>query len=300
MLTSLPPQLPLFLAVARHKSFTAAAREHGVSRSAVSQAVRQLEEALRVVLFQRTTRSVSLTDAGKRLLEGAGPAMSQTLALLEEVSAQPGELVGRLRISVPSVAVPYVITPVLPAFHERHPRICVEIVSEGRLVDIVEEGYDAGIRLTESIERDMVQVRLTEAFRFVIVGSPKYLAARGTPKRPEELLEHTCINLRATSGALYAWELERGKRTWRVPVEGDVLANDSGLRVALTEAGLGLSYVFEPMVAAQLRAGKLKRVLEPFAATVPGFFLFFPSRAQRSPALRAFVEAAKELAVSPS
>lgn len=181
-------QLQAFLAVARHQSFSGAARELGVSRSAVSQSVRQLEELLRVVLVARTTRSVSLTDAGRRLVAGAGPSLGQVAAALAEVSAQPGETVGRLRLTVPRAAVPFVIAPVLPTFRARHPRVETEIVIEERLVDIVAEGYDAGVRLSEAIERDMIQVRLTDSFRFVVVGAPSYLERSGTPERPEDLL----------------------------------------------------------------------------------------------------------------
>ncbi|MDC3956491.1 LysR family transcriptional regulator [Polyangium jinanense] len=292
------PQLQAFLAVARLQSFSSAARELGVSRSAVSQAVRQLEEQLRVVLLARTTRSVSLTDAGRRLVESAGPAMRQALAALTEVSAQPGETVGRVRLSVPRAAVPFIIAPLVPTFRARHPRIEVEVVLENRFVDIVAEGYDAGVRLTEAIERDMVQVRLTDAFRFVVVGAPSYLARHGTPQRPEDLLRHECITFRMqTTGALYAWELERGRRNWRVPVRGGVVTNESELGVAMAEEGLGLAYAFEPMVMEQLRTGRLERVLEPYAPKVPGFFLYYPSRAQCSPALRLFVDVAKELLV---
>lgn len=292
------PQLQTFLAVARLRSFSSAARELGVSRSAVSQAVRQLEEQLRVVLLARTTRSVSLTDAGRRLVEGAGPALGQVLAALTEVSAQPGETVGRVRLSVPRMAVALVIDPVLPTFRARHPRVEVEVVIEDRFVDIVAEGYDAGVRLSESIERDMVRVRLTDPFRFVVVGTPAYLARHGTPQRPEDLLRHECITFRSqTNGALYAWELERGRRTWRVPVRGGVVTNDGLLSLSMAEQGLGLAYAFEPMVMEQLRSGRLQRVLEPYAPTVPGFFLYYPSRAQSSAPLRLFIEAARELAV---
>ncbi|ATB39808.1 LysR family transcriptional regulator [Cystobacter fuscus] len=291
------PQLQVFLAVARLRSFSGAARELGVSTPAVSQSVRQLEEQLRVVLLTRTTRSVSLTEAGRRLVEGAGPALGQALAALTEVSARPGETVGRVRLSVPRAAVPYVITPVVPTFRARHPRVEVEVVIEDRFVDIVAEGYDAGVRLSEAIERDMVQVRLTDAFRFVVVGAPSYLERHGTPQRPEDLLRHECLTFRMrTTGALYAWELERGRRNWRVPVRGGVVTNDSQLAVTLAEQGLGLAYASEPAVKEQLREGRLRRVLESYAPTVPGFFLYFPSRAQRSPALRLFVDAARELA----
>jgi DNA-binding transcriptional LysR family regulator len=295
-----PPfqQLQAFLSVARHKSFSGAARELGVSRSAVSHTVRQLEEQLRVVLLARTTRSVSLTDAGTRLVDSAGPSLAQLAAALSEVSAQPGETVGRVRLSVPPMAVPFVIDPVLPTFRARHPRIEVEVVLDNRLVDIVAEGYDAGVRLSEAIQRDMVQVRLTDPFRFVVVGAPAYLARHGTPERPEDLLRHECITFRSqTTGALYAWELERGRRNWRVPVRGGIVCGDSRLNASLAAQGVGLVYAFEPLVLEQIKSGALVRVLERFAPTVPGFFLYFPSVARRSAALRLFVEAAKELAV---
>src|SRR3984957_708890 len=291
------PQLQAFLAVARLRSFSGAARELGVTRSAVSQAVRQLEEQLRVVLLARTTRSVSVTDAGRRLVESAGPALGLALAALSEASAQPGEVVGRVRLSGPRGAGPFVIDPVVPTFRSRHPRVEVEVAVDDRFVDIVAEGYDAGVRLSEAIERDMVQVRLTDAFRFVVVGSPRYLARHGTPERPEDLLRHECITLRQGSGALYAWELERGRRNWRVPVRGGVVSSDARLNASLAEQDLGLVYALEPMVIEQLRTGRLKVVLERYAPTVPGFFLYFPSVARRSGPLRLFIEAAKELAV---
>jgi DNA-binding transcriptional LysR family regulator len=234
------PQLQAFLAVARHGSFSSAARELGVTRSAVSQAVRQLEDHLRVVLLARSTRSVSLTDAGRRLVDATGPSLGQVAAALTEVAAQPGETVGRLRVTVPRAALPFVVDPVLPTFRARHPRIEVEIAVEQRLVDIVAEGYDAGVRLSEALERDMIQVRLTDSFRFVVVGAPSYLERQGTPERPEHPLRHECITFRSqTTAALYAWELERGRRNWRVPVRGGVVSNDSLLCACMAEQALG-------------------------------------------------------------
>lgn len=289
------PQIQSFLAVARAKSFSGGARELGVSRSAVSQGVQQLEQTLGVVLLTRTTRSVSLTDAGRRLLELAGPAFAQTRAALDEVSAKPGEVVGRVRLSVPRAAFPFVIEPVLPTFRERHPRIQLEVVFEDRRIDIVGDGFDAGVRLSEFVERDMVSVRLTDAFRFVIVGAPSYLEKHGTPQRPEDLLHHECLTFRSdTTGSLYAWELERGRRSWRIPVRGSVVTNDGLFCFKWAEQGLGLTYAFEPLVVEQLRAGRLRRVLEPYAASVPGFFLYYPSRAQRSEPLRLFIETVRE------
>ena len=289
------PQLHVFLAVARHRSFSGAAREFGVTTSAVSQAVKQLEQQLNVTLLARTTRSVSPTEAGRRLVESAGPGLRQAISALHEASAEPGEVGGRVRISVGRGAVPFVITPVLPVLRARHPRVEVEVVIEDRFVDLVGEGYDAGVRLAEALERDMVQVRLTEPFRFIVVGAPAYLAKRGVPRRPEDLLKHECLTFRGpTSGALYAWELERGRKSWRVPVRGGIVA-EAGYCVTLAEQGLGLAYMFEPFVADQLRDGTLQEVLAPFAPSVPGFFLYYPSRAQRSPALSLFVEVAREV-----
>jgi DNA-binding transcriptional LysR family regulator len=282
--------------VAKQSSFSGAARELGVSRSAVSQAVQQLEAQLRVVLLVRTTRSVSLTDAGRRLVENAGPAFGQLLSAFHEAAAQPGEAVGRVRLSVPRAAVPLVVDPVVPVFRERHARIDVDIGIEDRLVDIVREGYDAGVRLIEIIERDMVQVRLTAAFRFVVVGTPRYLAKRGIPQRPEDLLRHECLTFHSpTTGAPYAWEFERGRRTWRVPVRGGFVTNDGLLCTSMAKLDLGLAYAPEPYVADDLHAGLLATVLDAFAPKVPGYFLYYPSRAQRSLPLQLFVETAKEI-----
>ena len=167
-------------------------------------------------------------------------------------------------------------------------------------MNIVAQGLDAGIRLHEAIERDMVEVRLTEPGRFVIAGAPSYLARRGTPLKPQDLLQHDCLCIRATShGARYAWELERGRKSWRVPVAGPVTTNDTYLMRSLAVAGVGLLYMFEPEIGDELRAGSLRLVLEPYAAAVPGFFLYFPSRAQVSPAFRAFVDVARELGKQP-
>lgn len=289
-------QLQAFLAVARARSFSGASRELGVSRSAVSQSVRQLEEQLHVVLVQRTTRSVALTEAGLRLVEGVGPAFAQAAATVAEVTAQPGEVVGRLRLSVPRAAAPLIFEPVLPIFRARHPRVEVELVFEERFVDIVAGGFDAGIRLTESIERDMARARVTDPFRFVVLGSPKYLAHRGTPQKPEDLLTHECITFRSpTNNALYAWELERGRKTWRLPVRGALVTNDGLLCGEMAMLGLGLAYVPEPHFADEIRRGLLKVVLEPYAPSVPGYFIYYPSRAQCSAPLRLFIEVAKEL-----
>jgi DNA-binding transcriptional LysR family regulator len=293
--------LNAFLAVARHRSFAAGARHLGVSTSALSQSVRQLEARLGVTLLSRTSRTVALTDAGQRLLENAGAAVDQALESLKTVSARPGEVTGRVRLSVPGPAVSLVLARLLPRFLERHPKVEIEVQVENRFVNIISEGIDAGIRLSEAIERDMVQVRLTEPGRFVVAGAPAYLSRRGTPQKPQDLLQHDCVGIRASSrGARYAWELERGKKTWRVPVQGSVTTNDTQLMRHLAVAGVGLIYAFEPEIAEELRRGSLRVVLDAYAAAVPGFFLYFPSRAQVSPAFRAFVDVSREIFGRPS
>jgi DNA-binding transcriptional LysR family regulator len=288
--------LNAFLAVARHRSFAGGARHLGISTSALSQSVRQLEARLGITLLTRTSRTVALTDAGQRLLENAGAAVDQALESLRTVSVRPGEVTGRVRLSVPAPAVRLVLARLLPSFVERHPKVEVEVQVENRFVNIVSEGLDAGIRLSEAIERDMVQVRLTEPGRFVVAGAPSYLSRRGTPQKPQDLLQHDCIGIWTTQhGARYAWELERGKKTWRVPVQGSVTTNDIQLMRHLAVAGVGLIYMFEPEIGDELRRGSLRLVLEPYAAAVPGFFLYFPSRSQVSPAFRAFVDVAREM-----
>jgi DNA-binding transcriptional LysR family regulator len=289
--------LNAFLAVARRRSFAAAARDLGVSTSALSQAVRQLEARLGVTLLTRTSRTVALTEPGQRLLEQAGAAVDQALDALKTVTARPGEVTGRVRLSVPTVALAPVIAQLVPRFLERFPKVEVEVMAENRFVNIVSEGLDAGVRLSEAIERDMVQVRLTGPGRFVVAGAPSYLARRGVPEKPQDLLQHDCICIRgSTTGAPYAWELERGRKTWRVPVHGSVTTNDPDLMRLLAVSGVGLLYTLESQIGDELRRGALRLVLEPYAAEVPGFFLYFPSRAQVSPALRAFVDAAREMA----
>ncbi|WP_224370613.1 LysR family transcriptional regulator [Hyalangium versicolor] len=288
--------LNLFLVVARCRSFAAAAQELGISSSALSQSVRQLEQRLGVVLLSRTTRSVALTEAGRRLFEQAGPGVNQALEALKATSSRKGEVTGRIRLTVPEIAAQYLVTTVVPAFARRFPEVEVEVQVENRLIDIVSEGFDAGVRLEEFLDRDMVHIRLTEAFRFIVVGAPSYLERKGTPKKPKDLLTHDCICYRSTTtGTLYPWELEQGKKTWRIPTRGALTSNNDRAILGMAESGLGLAYVFEPLAAPQLKRGSLRLVLEPFAASVPGFFLYFPSRTQVSPAFRAFVDTAREV-----
>lgn len=284
-----------FLAVARRRSFAGAAKDLGVSTSALSQSVRQLEARLGVALLTRTSRSVALTDAGQRLLQNAGPAVDQALDAMKTVTASPGEVTGRVRITVPRAAVQLIVAGLLPGFVERYPSVEIEVYVDDHFVDIVAEGYDAGIRLVEAIDRDMIQVRLLSECRLVVAGAPAYLKRRGIPEKPEDLLHHDCICMRWTKGAEpWAWELERGRKNYRVPVRGPVTTNDTGLMRRLGVDGVGLIYTIERLVADEIARGRLRVVLEPYLPTVPGLFLYFPSRAQISPAFRAFVDFARD------
>lgn len=288
--------LNTFVAVARRLSYAAAARDLGVSTSALSQSVSQLEQRLGVTLLARTSRNVALTEAGQRLLETAGPAVDQSLESLQTVKAKRGEVTGRVRLTVPTAAASLVLPRVLPAFVQRHPKVEVQVRVEDHLVNVVAEGLDAGIRLVESIDRDMVHVRLSAAARVVVVGAPSYLERRGVPQTPADLLQHECIGIRFTAtGEPWAWELERGKKNWRVPVRGPVSTNDFALRRTLAIAGIGLCYALEPTLAEELGRGQLRIVLEQYAPLVPGLFLYFPNRSQVSPALKAFVDVARQV-----
>jgi DNA-binding transcriptional LysR family regulator len=290
--------LNAFVAVARRRSFAAAGRDLGVSTSALSQSVRQLEARLGVTLLTRTSRSVALTDAGERLLAKAGPGVDQALESLDVVKAGAGEVTGRIRLTVPTVSVPMILSPILPRFVERYPGVELDVRIDDQLVkDPVASGFDAGIRLVESIDRDMVHVRLSGEERIVVVAAPAYLKRRGAPQKPEDLAQHDCLTGRLDpTGASWPWEFERGKKTWRVPVRGPVTTNSFELRRSLALAGVGLLYGMEAVVADDIARGRLRAVLEPYAPVVPGLFLYYPSRTQVSPALRAFVEVARELA----
>jgi DNA-binding transcriptional LysR family regulator len=288
--------LAVFVTVARRRSFTLAAKELGVSSSAVSQAVRQLEEKLGQALLARTTRSVSLTEAGRRLMEDAAPGLQSALAALEHLSADTTQLTGSLRLSVPEFSLPLVVEPVLTKFLEVHPHVRVNVSVQDRFVNIVEEGFDAGIRLSEAVERDMVQVRLTPAFRFLVVGAPSYLEQHGTPRRPKDLAHHACLGYRSPSTGLpYHWEFEQGRRELSMPVKGPLTSDHAPLVLSMAAAGLGLAYVAESQAAPWLRTGALRPVLEDWAPTVPGLFLYFPNRTRVSRPLRAFLDMARDL-----
>jgi DNA-binding transcriptional LysR family regulator len=287
--------LPIVLTVARRAGFAAAAAELGMSPSAVSHAVRLVEERLGVPLFARTTRSVSLTEAGAQLVDGAEPALRDIVERFERVRAVKGRPSGLLRINVPSVALPIALTPLMPELAKRFPDVTVEIYIDNAIADIVAERFDAGIRLGEMIQEDMVAVRLTPPFRSVIVAAPSYLARHGRPKSIADLHAHHCISYRMIrSGGLYRWELYDGEREIAVETLGTIV-NDALYARELALVGTGLTYQFEPVVRDDIAAGRLTQVLPKSAIEEPGLFLYFPRRAAMAPKLRAFIDTAREI-----
>ena len=288
--------LNAFVAVARRRSFAAAGRELGISSSALSQSVRQLETKLGVSLLARSSRSVAPTAAGERLLREAGPAVDLALESLKAVMTKDGAITGKLRLTVPMIAVSQALAKLLPVFMERHPRVEVEVIVEDRFVDAIAAGYDAGIRIVETIHRDMVHVQLTGESELVVAGSPAYFAKHGTPQTPPDLLKHVCINARwPLSREPIHWQFARAKKSWKIVVEGSMTTNSFELSKSLAVAGAGLLYSTEPLIADEVARGKLQLVLESYATTLPGLYLYFPSRANLSPALRAFVDLAREV-----
>jgi DNA-binding transcriptional LysR family regulator len=286
--------LSAFLAVAEAGGFTGAATRLGVSPAAVSQAVKALEGRLGTLLFVRTTRRVGLTEAGTALLARAGPATAEIASAIEAAGEMASVPTGLLRLTVPRMAVPLVVEPVVAALRRSHARIAVEIAVDDATVDLTARGYDAGIRIGEYVELDMAAVRLTRDIAWSVVGSPTYLDARGRPERPEDLTRHEAIRYRfPASGAIYRWEFEREGRALTVDPPGSLIVNDGDLLLAFARAGLGLSYVADIAVAAELASGQLEQVLQPFLPRTPGLFLYFPRRAQDQPKLRAFIDVAR-------
>lgn len=285
-------ELQAFAVVAEELSFTRAAARLGVTQSSLSRTLKQLEERLGVRLLARTTRSVGTTEAGERLLRSLRPALQdidRSLTALGELRSKPS---GPLRITTPRHPALAVVRPVLKRFLSEHPDIELEVTVEDALVDLVAARYDAGIRLGERIERDMIAVRISGDIRMAVVGSPAYFANRPPPQSPRDLAEHLCINYReSSSGGLYAWEFDDHGQALSVRVSGPLVSNDTDVLVSAAIDGIGLSYVFEGQVEADLKAGRLVRVLAKYCDRFPGFFLYYPSRRQAPPALTALVSA---------
>jgi len=281
-----------FLAVARERSFTKAAAKLGVSQSALSHTIRGLETRLGLRLLTRTTRSVSATEAGERLLSSIGPRFDEIeseLAALSEFREKPA---GTIRITAGEHAADAVLWPALERLLPHYPDINVEIIVDYGLTDIVAERYDAGVRLGEQVAKDMIAVRIGPDMRMAVVGAPAYFERRPKPQTPADLTDHNCINLRLpTYGGVYAWEFEKGGREVKVRVEGQLVFNNAQLRLNAALSGLGLAFVPEALVRQPLSDGRLVRVLEDWCAPFPGYHLYYPSRRQTSPAFALLVNA---------
>jgi DNA-binding transcriptional LysR family regulator len=291
---------PVFLSVARHGGFAAAAAELGMSPSAVSHSIRMIEGRLGLALFARTTRSVALTEAGQNLLASAGQAFTEIEEAVDRIRSSTGTVSGHLRLSVPRTALSTVITPVIVALSRRHPELVVEIASEDASVDIIARGFDAGIRLGEMIAQDMVALRLTPPFNMLVVASPDYLERHGEPLEIADLGNHNCIGYRQiTSGGLYDWELEEDGKLVAIAVRGTVVVTDATYAHELALAGVGIAYLMAPLAAGDIAAGRLKQVLAKHAIEEPGLFLYHPQRASMAPKLRAFITVAREVLKAP-
>ena len=282
--------LSAFLAVAEERSFTRAAKRLNVSQSALSHAVRGLEEQIGVRLLARTTRSVAPTDAGEELLRSLRPALTDIRAALGKISGQRDKPAGRVRLVVSPLAAGSVLGPKLGAFARNYPDVVLDITTDESRVDLVAGGYDAGIHYGEFIEQDMVAVRVSPDPRPAIVGSPTYFESHPEPKSPRDLLNHRCINFRHGSDGVYRWEFDKGKQSLTVAVNGPLVVDDVELMIRAAIDGIGLAFMSDDRAAPHLASGALIRVLEDWCPPFPGFFLYYPSRRQQPAALSALID----------
>lgn len=284
----------IFVMAAECGSFSEAARRLGVSPSAVSQAISSLEERLGTPLFRRTTRSLGLTDAGSDFLVAAAPALSQLHQAAEDASGRSGRPTGSLRLTMPRAPFEQIVAPILVGFQESHPRVSLEISVEARMVDIVKQGYDAGLRYGNSVEKDMVAIPVAPASESVLVAAPSYLSDRPHPTCPDDLLDHRVIMCRSqATGSIIPWSLQGGDGTVQFIPSTATIVHDLASQIDLARRGFGIVSAPERMVAGFLDAGSLVRILPSWAAPIEPVFLYFPSRRHQSASLRAFVRCLK-------
>src|SRR5215468_7699105 len=281
--------LAAFLAVAEERSFTQAGKRLGVSPSALSHAIRGLEEDIGVRLLSRTTRSVAPTDAGEQLLARLRPALTDVQDALDQLSGLRDKPAGRVRRLVPRLAGTTVLGPKLAKFTRDYPDVVLDITADDSRLDIVAGGFDAGIHFGEYIQKDMIAVRVSKDHRAAIVGSPEYFKAHPKPKTPHDLLRHKCINFRHGSAGVYRWEFDKGKKSVSVAVNGPLVVDDVETLIRAAIDGVGLAFVSDERVAPQLASGELLRVLDDWCQPFPGFFLYYPSRRQQPAALAALI-----------
>jgi len=287
--------LEAFAAVARARSFRSAARLRGVSASSLSEALRRLEARLGVRLLNRTTRSVTPTEAGQRLLERLSPALSEVAAALDAVNGFRDSPTGTLRLNVPNAVARLVMPSIIGPFLAAHPGISLEIFADDSFVDVLAAGFDAGIRYDERLEKDMIAVPIgPRTQRFVVAGAPAYFAAHGRPSHPKDLLNHACIRHRFASGIMHPWEFERDGETVKITPDARVIANSIDLEIAAAVQGLGLIATFARFLEGEVKSGALEPVLEDWQQPFSGPFLYYPSRRHMPAPLRAFVDFIKK------
>lgn len=287
--------LDAVIAIARRTSFRAAALDLGMSTTALSSAVGKLEADLGVRLFNRTTRSVSLTDAGRMFVEQVGAALQDIHGALDAVRSQQATPSGTLRINAFATAAREILSPLILEFLRRHSHVHVDLVTEGRLVDIVAEGFDLGVRVADLVPSDMIAVQLGRPQRYAVVGSPAYFKKHARPRVPPDLLDHPCIRVRLPNGALYRWQFEKRGRTAQIDVNGPITLDEASLARTAVLEGIGLGFFMEPDVRADMETGHLVRVLEDWTPPRPGLSLYYPGRRNPSAALRALIDLARDL-----
>ena len=286
--------LHAFMAVAEHLSFRRASELLGVTRSSLSHTVRALESRLGTRLLHRTTRSVSLTQAGEQFLARLDPLLGDLNQLLEDVAGATGRTTGTLKINGSEVAIRFLLETLVPEFMVRYPGVELDLVAQGQLVDIVEQGFDAGVRLGDAVPRDMVAVRLGSDIRFLAVASPNYLAGHPKLKTPDELAGHQCIRQRFPSGKRYRWEFSKRGQEFALDVSGALTLDNHQLMVEAAATGVGIAYVLEAYARPFIDKGDLVAVLEDWCPYIPGLCLYFPNNRHVPGSLRAFIDMARE------
>lgn len=283
-------ELEVFAAVAETRSFRKAATDRGVSASALSQTMRNLEERLGVRLLNRTTRSVAPTEAGEQLLRRLRPALSEVSDALDAVNSFRHKPTGTVRINAPAPAIEFILAPLAKRFLDAYPDVALELISDAAMVDIVDSGFDAGVRFGEELARDMIAVPLGSSLRYIVIGAPDYLKLHGTPREPADLVpHHFCIRQRFPGGTIFPWRFEKNGRSIAIEPEGRLTVNDAHQAVRTASEGLGLARILENYAQPLLRSGAVSPVLDDWCPRIPGWFLYYPSRRQMPSSMRAFL-----------
>jgi DNA-binding transcriptional LysR family regulator len=284
-----------FALVAERRNFTAAAKELRVSPSAISKMIQQLEARLGVTLLTRTTRATSLSEAGERLLGQIGPALEVILAAMRDAGNLADKPSGRLRLNVPQLAYPNFLKPLVASFNKQYPEVTVELCFENAASDIFERGFDAGVRVSDILAKDMVALKLYGPLRHIVAGAPSYLDRFGRPEHPKDLLSHNCLCVGVGHRVYDRWEFEHKNKPFEVQVRGSLIMNDANLALDAAEDGAGLVYSDEDMIIDRIKASRLEIVLGDYASASTGCYLYYPQRSQVSPKLRAFIEHVKKM-----